>query len=66
MEVTIQFEVENRCYRQEDFPGELEPSAIALTVSEIAAKIADGFTRGEHYPIRDINGNRVGTWSVSK
>lgn len=56
----IEFTVTNAAMRDDD--DRLDPQAVAEAVAEIADEIRHGATGDV---IRDVNGNRIGTWSLT-
>lgn len=58
--VEISFRTDNAAFGEEDFEKRAEVSRILL---EIAAAVESG---KDHGPVMDLNGNRVGQWSLPR
>ena len=61
MYLQIKFKLDNAAFKNEN--GQLNPAAIAREVYALADDIADGYSGGS---IRDLNGNTLGRWDISR
>lgn len=61
MQFTLTAQLDNAAMQDE--AGEPDPGAIACMLMAAAADVQQGISRMS--PVYDVNGNQIGTWSVT-